>query len=168
MPKKTYVQLNRITLAAATSSVIFSSIPQNFRDLVLVVNGQMDTTGSSFRFNSDSGANYPQVMMRVPGTPGGGGGASSGAETGTALYKNWGSYSTGTRASHVLQIMDYSVIDKHKTTLLRSSYVGLGNLVVEVIAGRWSSNNVINTITMATGTNGFSTGFTFTLYGIEA
>jgi hypothetical protein len=165
MPKPTYVQINTITLAAATTSITFSNIPQNYRDLVLVYNGQFAfDTGGNIRLNSDSGSNYSNVIMRNNND-----GVQSSFETGTAIYASWSSTTSGTRFQANLQIFDYSVTDKHKSTLLRNAYVAFGNInCVEAIAGRWGSTSAVTSATVSSGTNGFSSGFTFTLYGIEA
>jgi hypothetical protein len=167
MPKKTYTQINRVTLAAASASVIFSSIPQNFRDLILVSNQEVSGSfGLGIRFNGDSGSSYPQVMIRNSANS-----VSSGSETGVQFYGSWGSQTANTRYLSIFQIMDYSATDKHKSTLLRNGYTDANNgaQCVEAFAGRWANTSAVSSINVfATSSSGFSTGSTFTLYGIEA
>jgi hypothetical protein len=56
--------LATITLGSAQATVTFGSIPATYRDLRLVVNAYGPGGDNSYcRFNSDSGANYPQVYM---------------------------------------------------------------------------------------------------------
>ena len=60
MATNTYVALDKVTVGTATSSVTFSSIPQGYTDLVLVINAKANTGGAIgllFKFNGDSGTN---------------------------------------------------------------------------------------------------------------
>jgi hypothetical protein len=164
MPKKTYTQINSITLAAASSSVTFSSIPHNFRDLICVITGQFTGSfGSGFRFNSDTGTNYSNIMMRT-NSP-----SESGTETAGTFYGSWSGASASAPYQVVFQVFDYSASDKHKTALWRAGYTDAASAIrAEAFAGRWANISPVNTVTINSSTNGFATGFTFTLYGIEA
>jgi hypothetical protein len=155
MAKKTYTQINSVTLAAASSSVSFDSIPQNFRDLIIVSTSRTAITSSGYanlRFNSDSGNNYSELWIQ----PGGAGSFSSGADFGY-----FGSFS-----QNVIQIFDYSSTDKHKIILHRPDTIAVDLLQMRV--GRWASNSAVSTIRLGTSAGNYATGSTFTLYGIEA
>jgi hypothetical protein len=168
MPKKTYTHINSVTLAAATSSVTFSSIPQNFRDLIIVGNYVASGSGgSSIRFNSDSGTNYNLVAMWSgnfgPGTVAD---SNSGGIAWTRNYLD----ETSNRASGFADIMDYSATDKHKTVLLKNAtFFGSGANDGGIVAAsaRWASTSAITTVSI-TQSVGYVAGSTFTLYGIEA
>jgi len=57
----TYVALRTETVATATPSVTFTSIPQGYTDLVLVISNATTTvTGYSYTYslNNDTGSNY--------------------------------------------------------------------------------------------------------------
>ena len=55
----TYVPLQSIALTAATSSVTFSGIDQNYTDLVLTYNGTLSAQEQVVvRFNGSSASNY--------------------------------------------------------------------------------------------------------------
>ena len=167
MPKKTYTQINSVTLAAASSSVTFSSIPNTFRDLVLVLNGQLASNNSvGLRLNSDSGTNYTIVMMRNNTTTG----TESGVETAaTSVYANWSQGRSGDRMLTTYQVMDYSATDKHKTVLSRNNYTDITPTGrVEALASRWTNTAAVTSLTVITGTNALAAGFTAALYGIEA
>jgi hypothetical protein len=163
MPKKTYIEINSITLAATTSSVTFTSIPQNFRDLVLVCTGTTSNTGINsiiIRFNSDSGSSYPLVTMNGNGsTTDSGFATNNGALAGLAI-------SSSVNAS-IAHILDYSATDKHKTVLSRGN--SLGGSYVRAASNRWTNISAIQSIVCVvdTGAN-FNSGSTFSLYGIEA
>lgn len=151
-----YVALQNITLSGTAASVTFGSIPNTFRDLILVVNG---TTSGDFVarmwFNGDQ-SNISFVSMY--GVSGNGSGIS-GAGTGTFI----GNYSNGMRGTNIVQIMDYSATDKHKTSLVRSNNSAD---IVRVWATRWASNSAINSVTFAADNSTFASGSTFALYGI--
>jgi hypothetical protein len=147
MATPTYTLIDSTVLGSSASSVTFSSIPADYRDLVLVVETD---TAVWLRPNSDSGTNYSAVFMY-----GSGGGTGSGSGTGFTLA-NIG-------ANGMAQIFDYSATDKHKTIL--SKY----NLptYVEARASRWADTSAITSLLLDCSST-FASGSTFYLYGIEA
>jgi hypothetical protein len=165
----TYVLLNQITLAATSSSVTFSNIPQGYGDLVLIVNGRGDYSVNAFeslqcRLNSDSGSNYSYVIMSYQA-----GSSYSTAGTATSLWfgrlpnANGGNTNFGT---NVVNIMDYSATDKHKTSISRSSNVQ-ENLAPSADASRWANTAAVTSLTLTTGQSAnFVVDSTFSLYGI--
>lgn len=158
MPKKTYTQINSVTLAASSSSVRFSSIPQNFRDIILVVDGTATLpTNINVRFNSDSGNNYSYVYAWSNG---------SSAESAAATLSNISQLGLGpSQGNSLLQVMDYSVTDKHKTCLVRAN---LSSNSVQMAAERWANTSAITTLELFPAQGVINSGTTFTLYGIEA
>jgi hypothetical protein len=163
MPKKTYTQINSVTLAAASSSITFSSIPQNFRDLVLIQTGSSTNTSINslqLRLNGDSGSNYlGQYVASDNGTINAGSFTDSGLISGYAI-------STG-GLTNIVNIMDYSTTDKHKTAISRHNV--MPDSRVRVIVQRWTNTAAVTSILcrVDTGAN-WNAGSTFTLYGIEA
>jgi len=151
MATPTYDLLDSTTLASSASSVTFSSISQDYRDLVLVVGwGYAD-----FRFNSDTGSNYSKVVMA-----GRSAGASSASGTGTVIGPQYASSVAGVS---ILQIMDYSATDKHKSCLLR---ISSNASVTEATAGRWANTAALTAIEVR-GTT-FPADTTFHLFGIAS
>lgn len=159
MPKKTYTQINSVTLASSASSVTFSNIPATYRDLILVSNnlGTANNTGSVVRFNGDSGSNYSRVFMYGTGSV-----SSSGADTSTSMNLVFPRTTVGV---FQLQIMDYSATDKHKTVLNRTD---TSEYVVWASAGRWASTSALTSIYLAPESGSWATGATFNLYGVIA
>jgi hypothetical protein len=155
MPTGTYIALATTVLSSTTSSVTFSSIPNIYRDLVLVVTGQTaSTAGANIQFNGDTASNYSIGFMF----------ATSGVVQ-SEQYSSQGSIGIGAFQSsgiNVHHIMDYSATNKHKTVLVRRdtpSYVVAG-------VGRWASLNAINSITF--NAVNMTSGTTFALYGIAS
>ena len=158
MPTATYIALANLTLTGSDSSIEFTSIPDTYRDLVLVL--QTKATGNTYgrvRVNGDTGSNYTRVRMY-----GGSGGALSSANTLTAF--DLSDLNTTDWNFDTLQFLDASATDKHKTVLIRSSQTNVSE--VSAHAGRLATTNRITSITVLTNSNAFATGSTFALYGI--
>ncbi len=156
MPTQTYTPLATVTLASTATSITFSSIPATYRDLVLVLNGK--STGAAetrIRLNGDTTSNYYYVRM---------GGSSGGAfsDDSTTNYLSVAVADTTEGFQAMVQLMDYSATDKHKTVIERTQRSGLGE--VFAIGGRWASTSAVTTIQVYNPT--FAVGFTASLYGI--
>lgn len=165
MPTSTYIPLANITLASNATSVTFSSISQSYRDLVLIASASLTSgTGNmTLRFNSDSGTNYTGASMEGTGSA-----AQSGFFSSSQFYININNGSIYTsRGIDIVNIMDYSVTDKHKTVLARGSGLGTGQSVGGN-AGRWANTAAITTIQVLAGGATYAAGSTFALYGIAA
>lgn len=163
MPTSTYVALATTTLTSSASSVTFSSIPQDYRDLVLVFNGGSSSgqAQAGVRLNSDSGNNYSSVVMA-----GNGSGTFTSSQTAAQLAMTWAyAYTAPTNNTSVMQIMDYSATDKHKSALTRTPIPDAATLAH---ASRWANNAAVNSVSVVAFIGSFSAGSTISLYGIEA
>jgi hypothetical protein len=155
MPTPTYTPLATVTLASATASVVFSSIPATYRDLILIVNGTENANQYiAVRYNSDTGSNYSYVRMTD-------GPASA---SGTESFGRLGVGDPTARFLVITQIMDYSATDKHKTWLSRSN---IPANFVGAIAGRWANTGAITSVNVLTTTaDTYAIGTTFSLYAV--
>ena len=160
MPTATYIPLATLTLTGNDSQIDFANIPNTYRDLILIVSATQTATGANggfIRLNGDSASNYSYVMMTGDGSS-----ASSTANSGNRFIDSM--VFANTRTAHVIQIMDYSATDKHKTILNRINTVDWGT---RAYAGRWASTNAVNSITLGLeSSQSFTSGSTFSLYGI--
>jgi hypothetical protein len=152
MPTPTYTPLATVTLASTAASVTFSSIPATYRDLILVVRGTLTSGVGSIRFNGDSGANYTRVGMYGDGST-----AASYSGTSAEIFNS--------PITDIMNIMDYSATDKHKTYIARDS--NSASLVVAQ-AGRWANTAAITTVALISPSSTFGVGSTFSLYGVIA
>lgn len=152
----TYVLLNQITLAAASSSVTFSNIPQNYGDLVLVMNGAATSSqGNNYLyFNGDTSAgNYSYVRI-----------VNGGSET--ASNPTVSDVSTSFVNLVTVDIFDYSASDKHKTRLSISSNP---TSTILAYASRWANTAPVTSITFAAQNSGnWAINTSFYLYGVAA
>lgn len=153
--------LASITLQEATASVSFSGIPQNYRDLFLVVGVPLaHNSGSGVSFNGDTdySNNYSRVFMYGSGTS-----AISGANSGSASpAANRDLGALRPNGTLIAQIMDYSATNKHKTIITRAG--GAGN-DTWALASRWTSNSAINSFQFLPDSGALSAGITLNLYG---
>lgn len=159
MPTNTYTALATVTLGGSDNEIIFNSIPGTYRDLIVVFDGATTTVNVALRIrpNSDS-ANGNSVYMY---------GTGSSAASGTASNMDFFYTDSTSRYSGVLQIMDYSATDKHKTMLVRT---GAGssdpNNFVWAFAQRWASTSAITSLQLITSSSTITAGSTFSLFGI--
>lgn len=159
---KTYEPIATQTLGSAAASVTFSSIPQTYTDLVLVINGSKSGSGNSdifWQLNGNTGSNYSQTSIYG---------------TGSAAASDRGSNSTAGRGGRVgidqsvsiLNFQNYSNSTTFKTCISRGSSAGY---LVIANAGLFRNTNAITSILLSVAdASNFNTGSTFTLYGIKA
>jgi hypothetical protein len=158
----TYDNIATQTLVSTASSVVFSSIPSTYTDLVIVIDATTpsDVASILMSFNSDTGTNYSNINLS------GNGSASSSAATANANSINVGVVNSGTqRGTTIISVMSYSNTTFFKTILSRSNIV---SFAVRAIAGLYRSTSAINAITFTNSSGTFSANSTFTLYGIKA
>lgn len=165
MPTPTYTPLANITLGSSAASVTFSSISQAYRDLVLVVTGGSLSSGAqmTMQFNSTTTTSYYMVTME-------GDGASTASSSDnldnlkTSILNS--PFRPGELGNGIINIMDYSATDKHKSVLAR---VNNGGRMTGAAAGRWESTSAITTVKVyLSNTQSWDAGATFSLFGIAA
>ena len=151
-----------------TTEISFSSI-SGYTDLLLVQSLPNDPNGtygySNMRFNSDTtnayGSNYFYYYNGV--TPGRQTSTTSLLLSGTSSYMG--------NASIITSILNYANPNVYKTVLSRANMNQNGGGVAAetfIFAGAWRSNSAITSVQIFTGATGYSTGSTFTIYGILA
>jgi len=163
----TYTPIATQTLSSAAASVTFSSIPQGYTDLVVVVNTKAGATDNAIymRFNEDSASNYSTTELRGNGSAAG----STRASSQTAIYPSWYIAPGTSNFSHnmILHLMNYSNGTTYKTTLSRANNTDV-NQGTEATVGLWRSTSAITSIKLYLDATTFSTGSTFSIYGILA
>jgi len=162
----TYTAIASITLGSSASSVTFSNIPQDYRDLVLVANCSSNRSSNSDALDiniNSTGTSGSAVFMRVNvGSP------QSGTSTTLSIARiaaNGASKEVG-----IAQIMDYSATDKHKTILARSgSTAATTSAQLGASALRWENTAAVTSIELDSTTSSLLTsGSTFALWGIAS
>ena len=163
MPTPTYDLIASTTLAASTSEVVFGSLPSTYRDLILIARAaNTSASNNGIRLNGDSGSNYSRLFMGVNGV----GAISSGTSTSSGFQYDNFAFTTATvgETNHIIQIMDYSATDKHKTILTRANRAGD---TIDALAGRWANTSAITSVTVYSISGfSFAANSTFNLYGV--
>jgi hypothetical protein len=162
----TYFPIATNTLGSNTASYTFTSIPSTYTDLILVVNGQVSSNVSiACQVNSDTGTNYSTIEMFGDASTASSFSNSSNAQiTVASIGAQIGS---GSQWVSTLHFQDYANTTTYKNILGRTSATSTG---VNAIVGLWNSTSAITSIKFMgyAGSSGFTTGTTFTLYGIAS
>jgi hypothetical protein len=163
----TYTPIASQTLGSAAATVTFSSIPQNYTDLILVVDAGMSSGAGypSFQLNGDTtDTNYSSTYIRGDGTD-----VASGRYSGASgKYNILVDIKKTTPAAYIIiNFQNYSNSATYKTVLSRMGDTASGTAATVAM---WRDTNAINRITLkeATGGANWVTGSTFTLYGVTA
>lgn len=160
----TYTPIATTTLGSANNSVTFSSISGSYTDLVLIYSGTttISNRNLAIQFNSDTATNYSETELYGNGTTAGSGRRSNFAQ----IFLNEQGGSSG-QTTVVTNVMNYANTTTYKTALTRYGTAGGGP---ETNVGLWRSTSAITAIKIfiSGGTETFTAGSTFTLYGIEA
>ncbi len=161
----TYDKIATTTVSGTPSDVTFSSISGSYTDLVLIC--QMKTSALAtiyLQFNSDTGSNYS--YSNLAGSPAG---ANAGRSSSATINRitNYAYPDNTFNTNAIVNFMNYSNSTTYKTFLSRANNASGADNATEVLAGLWSSTAAISTIKVyPSGGATWSTGSTFTLYGI--
>jgi len=156
----TYTPIATNTLGSATNSVTFSSITGTYTDLFIVIAGSSTASGGvNVQFNSDTGTNYSRTAIYGDGSVSGSVRSSSTNQIGCGTL-------TTSQSVCKINVMNYSNSTTYKTTLSRTD---AASAELSAIVGLWRNTAAITAIKMAADpATTFTTGTTFTLYGIAA
>ena len=155
----TKIPIATTTLSSAQSSVSFSSISGSYTDLVLVIQASISTGDQDtyLRLNSDSGTNYSRTKIAGNGTS-----ATTWQASNQNAYYGVGNINTSLMTT-IINLMNYSNSTTYKTILNRHGSTG-NETALSV--GLWRSTSAITSILVAPGGSTFTSGSTFTIYGI--
>jgi hypothetical protein len=173
MPTATYELIQSYVLPSP-GYFTFSSIPQNYKHLVLVtmmgrnISGGSGGRGAWITFNGDSGSNYRQFYTY------GTGGSSTIQPDVSSQTTPPGVLSSGdTNASYnpnIVEINNYSRADQKKLYLFEGGNGVNGGASGATPNARggvfWNSTAAITSFTIVQATDTFSTGSSAYLYGI--
>lgn len=166
MATPTYDPIASTTLSSSASIVTFSSIPSDYRDLIIVADKvRAVLSGRTFfmRINGSTSGIYNLVYMLGNGST-----ASSAATSGDTrhrLYPFSHPAVPGQEPTYRIQLMDYSVTDKHKSGLVRTDNWDAATIAY---ATRWADTSAITSVSFAMDSGDIAAGATFALYGVSA
>ena len=163
------VPIASTTLAADTATIAFSSIPQTYQDLFVVISGR-----SNYAATNDG------LHLNIAGTQsstelwGDGANAASARLTSQSVivirYGIVGNTATsGIFGSAEIHLLNYANTTTFKTALVRTAADVNGSGYTELVAGLAQSTAAITSFTLSVRNgSGFIAGSTATLYGIRA
>lgn len=158
----TYEPIASVTLGSAVATFSFTAIPATFTDLILVGNWKASGAASmEITINSDSSTNYSITYMS------GNGSTASSARALNGNFINSNIYGpTNNDVVGEISFMSYANTSIYKTVLLSG---GSANQIVNRHVALWRSTAAINSLSFSifSGVT-YSTGSTFSLYGIKA
>lgn len=157
----TYEPIASTTVATASNTVTFSSIPSTYTDLILVWNGTTTVSQNvSLQFNSDAGSNYSVTRMRGTGS------AAESSRWSNITLMFGPNPDTSNPSTVIWNVMNYSNATTNKTAIAKGGGAG-GEAGAYV--GLWRSTNAINALTVIIGGSAnMNIGTILTLYGIKA
>jgi len=156
------------TLAADTATVTFSSIPQSYTDLMIVIQGRGSYADTSintyYQFNGDTSSNYSVTRLQ-------GNGSTAVSNRGTSQSVGYITYvpannaTAGELSANTINIMNYSNATTYKTSISRSAVPGS---YAASFVGLWRSTAAITSIVLGCDAGNWKSGSSFILYGIKA
>jgi hypothetical protein len=166
----TYTPIATQTLSSAAATVTFSSIPGTYTDLVLITSLKSSATPTAYSptlyFNSDTiKTNYSFTAMYGDGS------SPVAFRWSTSTSTQHGVMATAVSATNfntgIINIQNYANTTTYKTVLTRTNDPAN---VVYTTAGLWLNTAAITSLVLyaADGNKDFTSGSTFTLYGIAA
>ena len=162
----TYEKIATTTLSSAELTIVFTSIPNTYTDLVLIFNGIRSSGGDldlTLQFNSDTGSNYSDTEIRGY----------------TNQYGTYGSFRNSNqtfirlgvltldRTTLKTNIMSYSNTNIYKSIISRQNSIN-ADYGLNAKGCLWRSTSAISTVTIGSGAGNIASGSTATLYGIKA
>jgi len=156
----TYEPIATTTLGSTQNQVDFNTISSAYTDLVLVFNGGVTSTADIWlRMNSDTGSNYSRTRLTGDGSSA----ASTRNSGASTIFVSVGT--VGSNANMIINIFNYANSTTYKTTLTRFN----SSAYTAASVGLWRSTSAITSLTLkAEAADTFTSGSTFTLYGIKA
>jgi len=165
--------ITETVLSASATSVTFSSIPQGFRNLMLICHARSDAVAEldvmRLRFNGDTGNNYDLSALQGNSAT-----ASAGVIRATNNIRIASTEAANSRASSFSPL--FALIPSY-TLLAEKMAIGLSiaygdvsadaDMFTDYRAGRWRNTSAIVTVNLSplNGTN-FVSGSRFQIYGI--
>ena len=161
-----YESIATVTVGAGGSSLVtFSAISSGYSHLQLrIMNlGSSSAQDLRCRFNGDTGSNYNVHYMY------GNGSSAAAGSTGANSYTFAGLTSISTSAPEVsiVDILDYTNVNKNKVTRTLAGTDGNGSGYTFLYSGLWLNTAAITQIDLSPNGGSFNQYSSFALYGVK-
>ena len=166
----TYTPIATYTVPSAQTSYTFTVIPSTYTDLVLVFDGNLSVSDYVWlrmgNGSLDTGSNYSATRLI------GNGSSATSERSSSAPYIQFSAVLNTGGNNSIMQFQNYANTTTYKTVLSRTNTPitsGGETGTTSASAGLWRSTSAIERIQISTyAGQTFTTGSTFTLYGIQA
>lgn len=148
--------------SAGASSITFSSIPQGYSDLKLVVCGRDGSVSGTFELRPNA-ATTNRTTKELYGT-----GAAAGSQSQTAFYFDMeaSNYTTNTFGSAEIYIPNYTSANNKSMSVDATSENNATTSYMRMAAWLWSSTAAITSLYLYPSSGSIQQYSTATLYGI--
>jgi hypothetical protein len=165
----TYEPIASFTFTGGEVSTTFSSIPQTYTDLRVVLVGTSAGGGNSMVRVNGSSTGYTGVKLFGSNATVG---VSTQSSSGSGFITTSGSaqgFDSTTTNAYVCDIFNYTNSNRYKTAL-HSGFEGATstNMYVLLWSGTWENANAITSVSAGNLSNTMDAGSVATLYGIKA
>ena len=156
----TYEAIATANGTGSSGVVTFSSIPGTYTDLVVASSIIGDANSAvRIRLNGDTtDSNYSYILLY-------GNGSVAGSTNNTATQIYLGHANTSAPNASIVSLNNYSNTTTFKTVLSRGNQI---NQFVSAVVGLWRNTAAVTSLTIVMDSGNFTTGSTFTIYGIKA
>jgi hypothetical protein len=149
------------TADGTTGTITFSNIPQNYRDLVLVVSGQSDNGAQDLACYANGDlvtSHYRNATWNRFGT-----GSVTVPRIGTFAGIN--SPTSGSASHIVTQFLNYSSSTWKKNAISDNQYEDSQNFFRSILEWKWNDASAITTLTLKVASGNIANGTVFSLFG---
>lgn len=165
------VPIAQVVATGGSASMIFSNVPQGYRDLKLIVSGRSTHSGAtsfSIYFNSTGFTGWSETrFFAINTTITTDRLIQSGPTYGFISETGFVSTAAGVFSSTEIDIFNYSNSSTYKSVFGRNAFEQGTSGITEMNVATWANNAAITYVDVATNTGWFP-GSTATLYGVKA
>ena len=167
-----YVLLDRIELNNTAASVTFDNIPQSgYTDLKIVASARGDNASvyvsTYISFNGSTASFQDRELYGTGSATGSGSSTTSPGPGQTSIYINGASSTASTFSNCEIYIPNYRSASTYKSYSVDSVVENNATANLDdLLAGLWSNNSAITSITLTPSSGSFVANSTFSLYGL--
>lgn len=165
----TYTLIAHTELTGTQATIVFSSIPATFTDLLLVTSLRDSTTGNPagnfYRIAFNGGATQTSTRFLQNNLAGA---SSSGSIAGLAGISTQADTTSNTFANDSIYIPNYRVATAKTYSIDSVTENNATNAYQTLVAGHWNVTDAINSITLTPSSGSFVQFSSATLYGITS
>jgi hypothetical protein len=163
-----YDSLDMVTVGAGgVASITFTGIPQEYEHLQIRAMHTFDgnNRGLTMTFNSDTGSSYARHYLSSDGSATAAGASTSLSNIG--FYFRVGNAGTTQPEVEIIDILDYTDMNKNKTVRGLVGVDNNGSGEVNLVSGLWLNTNPITSVTLNASAGNFNQNSSFALYGVK-